>query len=544
MRTLTFATLASCFLLCAEANAQYSRQAAAGRTARSGATRRATPSVTPGGGGLAFGNDDCSLAATTDAISGAGSFVFDNTLGTIDPNFGQLEAECSAFGFTAVLQDVWFEWTPTADGIATVSTLNASTTIDTKIGIYAGSGCPAIGSAVACNEDAGGTFQSSVSFSVLAGDKYMLQVGLYGGSAAMSGGAGVLDIDVAMSPPCGTLDDGVSENGIGPGAAAADFCWMTRVDCLAQIDRVDAVYGSLALAGLPGAIPNGTPVTVAIWDDPNDDGDPTDAVLLHSQLEVVVGVDTDVYNSYAIVPPVSLTGTSFVGLVIDTPANVFPTSLDESLGAVFSDENFVVMNAGAPLDLMNLGAASTPPVTIEGLAGFMGSHLLRASGTVSGGSLGTPVCISDGSGGVACPCANESAVGAGEGCLNSVGFGTAAEHGARITANGTASVAIDDISFTLTQARPGQPSMLVQGTVLVSIPFRDGILCMGNPTERVQVVFLDANGEGTTTASIVTEGNVSAGDTRYYQFWYRDPGGVSPCGTGSNLSAGVQIDYI
>ena len=44
--------------------------------------------------------------------------------------------------------------------------------------------------------------------------------------------------------------------------------------------------------------------------------------------------------------------------------------------------------------------------------------------------------------------------------------------------------------------------------------------------------------------SIVTNGEVSAGMTRWYQMWSRDPGGVSPCGTGSNFTHGVEITFI
>jgi hypothetical protein len=145
------------------------------------------------------------------------------------------------------------------------------------------------------------------------------------------------------------------------------------------------------------------------------------------------------------------------------------------------------------------------------------------------------ICEGDGSV-VPCPCGNESTFGSGEGCKNSQG------HGAILSATGFFSVSGGSTVFFVEQARPSQPGMIVQGATLTGVPFKDGILCMGNPTERVEVAFTNASGDAMTVGDIPALGNVSPGDTRHYQYWYRDPA-LTPCGSGSNFSQGLTIDW-
>lgn len=146
----------------------------------------------------------------------------------------------------------------------------------------------------------------------------------------------------------------------------------------------------------------------------------------------------------------------------------------------------------------------------------------------------TPLCFGDGCG-FLCPCGNNSVLGAGEGCLNSLGVG------AVITATGTNVVSNDDLVLHASQARPDKTGVFLQGGTYTTGVFRDGLLCVGNPTERLEFVTIDSAGSVSTSVSIVTEGMVSAGDQRYYQFWYRD--GMGPCDQGSNLSNALKVEW-
>ena len=152
----------------------------------------------------------------------------------------------------------------------------------------------------------------------------------------------------------------------------------------------------------------------------------------------------------------------------------------------------------------------------------------------------TSFCYGDGSG-TACPCANNSAVGDKEGCLDSFGLG------ARITASGIASVSNDTFKMSGSRMPGSGPCLYFEGTATMSggagLSFGDGLLCVGGTIVRLGVKFNNAAGESTYPVGadpiLSVAGVVASGDTRTYQIWYRDA--VSFCSPATyNLSNGVQ----
>ena len=500
----------------ASVNAQFVAGRAAAPTPQAGSTT--TMSLIFGG------SDDCS---TADAISGQGLFAFDNSAATTGAE-GQAEGLCYVFGTSVVSNDVWFSWTANADGVAQISSCN-QTSVDTKLAAYSGSACPANGSAIACNDDACG-FQSSLSFSVTNGSSYLLQVGVWDGGA---GGVGNIDISIVSEPDGYQYDLGTATNNLGLGAGG-DIWWGNLFSAEGGSDTITEVMTSFGAAGLPGSISNGSPATVGIWDDPNDDGDLSDAVLLWSTLTTVTNADTDTLNTYS-TGGVAVSGDFIVGAVCTHSVGEYPAPLDESFAS--AGRSFVAYSdTPGGFDLGDLSANDQAPIDLDAI-GFPSVLLTRATG--SGPTApGVGFCFGDGAG-TPCPCLNHGS--SGEGCMNINGVG------AILSASGSASVAADDLVLSASQLTQG-PGLFFQGNNAISggsgNPFGDGLRCAGGNVKRLEVRFANAGNNFTTstTSSIATGGNISVGQTRRYQYWYRDSG-TSPCNSLFNLTNGYEVTW-
>jgi hypothetical protein len=170
--------------------------------------------------------------------------------------------------------------------------------------------------------------------------------------------------------------------------------------------------------------------------------------------------------------------------------------------------------------------------------GNTGQSAFRSYTATGAGTTGTAFCFGDGSG-TACPCGNAGA--AGHGCANG-SFGT----GSQLSGSGNPSVGSDTVVLQATSAPANLTGLFFQGDVQTNggmgAVFGDGLRCAGQGVIRLQVKPSDGAGQTLSSVSISAAGSVSAGDTKTYQYWYRDPNG-SPCGTFFNLSNGLQITW-
>jgi hypothetical protein len=164
--------------------------------------------------------------------------------------------------------------------------------------------------------------------------------------------------------------------------------------------------------------------------------------------------------------------------------------------------------------------------------------VLTINYTPGSAAAGVGYCFGDGTA-TACPCGNTG--GAGQGCANDSGLGSVLE------STGSNSVGADDLILSASNL-PSGPGLFFQGNNAVNSgngnPFGDGLRCAGGGVRRLEVQFANAaNGFSTsTTTSVSGGGAVSAGDTKRYQYWYRDAG-TSPCSTLFNLSNGYEITW-
>jgi uncharacterized membrane protein len=178
-----------------------------------------------------------------------------------------------------------------------------------------------------------------------------------------------------------------------------------------------------------------------------------------------------------------------------------------------------------------------------------------AAGTPSGGWVvilpsayepGTSICDPGSAGVLACPCGNPPS-GSGVGCNNSSNTG-----GAKLTASGFSSLAVDSLHFTTSGEKPNATSIVLQGTGVSTsgVLFGQGVRCAAGILKRLYVKTASAGAISAPTGadlpvharSAALGDTISAGTHRYYGVYYRDPIVLGGCSALETYNITQQID--
>jgi len=149
-------------------------------------------------------------------------------------------------------------------------------------------------------------------------------------------------------------DDASTENLLG-WSSGGDMCWLHRFgesEGQGTIEEIHCIYGS---AMYPGYCPdNGTACEVYVWDDPTNDGDPSDCVLLTQEPTVVQNVDLDVYNIIVLSTPVYVTGEFYVGCCLSHVPGEYVAPMDATTPYVYGNAWYCGTNSLGGFDPNNL----------------------------------------------------------------------------------------------------------------------------------------------------------------------------------------------
>ena len=196
--------------------------------------------------------------------------------------------------------------------------------------------------------------------------------------------AGTLTVSAAVTY---SVDDGTAENAIGL-TAGGNVWWANAFTVQAGGESINTIQ----IAFSSGTITAGMPFQVMVYEDPDDDGDPSTGPL---QLLAVANatVADAVGGTFQDIPvgPATVSGGFFIAALISHPAGEYPAAIDQSASQGVS---WIAGNSATPID----PASPLVPVPDTGVLqidsiGFPGNWLLRAVGGTAAPAIPVPLAV-------------------------------------------------------------------------------------------------------------------------------------------------------
>src|SRR5438874_5407505 len=174
------------------------------------------------------------------------------------------------------------------------------------------------------------------------------------------------------------IDDGTAEDSVGL-TNGGSFVALNSFPVTGGNNLITSISIAWGTPFFPDPSLDGLPYTAVLWSDPNNDGSPTDAVVLASAPGVISQQGTDTFITTVIPPTLVTTSNFFVGFLITHNAGQFPAAFDET-DPTLPNRSWVDQTT----NINDLSGA----ITIEN-AGLVGNWLIRAEGE-GGGPTPTP----------------------------------------------------------------------------------------------------------------------------------------------------------
>jgi len=318
----------------------------------------------------------------------------------------------------------------------------------------------------------------------------------------------------------------------------------------------------MALHSVDGMWPGeGLHTKMAFCGDVNNDG--LDDWIVGVPTDDTTGTNDGIARVHSGADASILYTVLYVPLSFQSPGVGFGSSVD-GVGDVDADgfDDFIIGASGAPAN--GFGAVGLARV----FSGFDGSQLFEVEGdqgfdrfgtaVAGGGDInndGTPDFIVGAPGDDFSGQDNSGSVSAGTvhvltavsaacsdvtsycGSLpNSTGVGAFLHY------TGTTSVNANDLRLHAADVTPSQPGLFFFGPAQLSLPFGNGLRCVGGTIQRLGHTFADHNGNATHSPDYALPAIgalVTPGSNWNFQFYYRDPG----VGAGFNSSDALSIVF-